>query len=365
MHPIHRYSRRALLPVGLVAVLGLTGCASGGTGADAYPARPIELTVGWSAGGSSDLVSRGLATEMEDDLGVAVQVTNVEGATGGVGASQVANDRADGYSIFGGASTAGMWRVMDQSDVSWEDFYALLAGPSPTTIYVAGDSDVETVEDLVDAMEEDPSMRYGTPGPGSNGHIFGELLAEETGTEAEHIPYDGGSEAARYLAAGEVDFISVTQGDVVAMAEAGDVRPVVNLFDEVVEFAGTEIPPISESYPDLVEQAAINPWFGIYVPRETDPEIVERLAESVQYATEQDGFVDLYESDLGGLVEFTVGPESDEVMARVEASRSWALDSLGLTEQDPADLDIPQIEDFAWPPHERAETATPWPEGLE
>ncbi|MBB4929528.1 tripartite-type tricarboxylate transporter receptor subunit TctC [Lipingzhangella halophila] len=346
-------------------LLPLAGCANGGDAADAFPSRPIELTVGWSAGGSSDLTTRGLAKEMEEDLGVAVQITNVEGATGGVGASQVSNKDADGYSVFGGASVAGMWQVMEQSDASWESFYALLAGPSPTTIYVPADSEYETVEDLVEAMEDDSSMRYGTPGPGSNGHIFGELLTEETGTEAEHVPYDGGSEAGQYLVSGEVDFVSVTLGDILNLVESDDARPLVNLYEEPVEVAGTEIPPITDSYPELAEQTAINPWFGVYVPRDTPPEVVERLSESVQYATEQDRFVEMYEGELGGVVDFTAGQDSDDVMARVESSRAWALDGLGMTERDPAELDIPTIEEYEWPPHQRAEEAAEWPEGLQ
>ncbi len=348
-----------------VLLVPLAACANTDNAADAFPARPIELTVGWSAGGSSDLTSRALASEMEDNLDETVQVTNVEGATGGVGGGQVINNPADGYSIFGGASVAGMWQVMQQSEASWESYYALLAGPSPTTIYVAEDSEYETVEDLVAAMEDDDSLRYGTPGPGSNGHIFGELLTEETGTEAEHVPYDGGSQAGQYLASGEVDFASVTLGDILNMVESDDVRPLVNLYEEPVEVAGTEIPPITESYPELEEQTAINPWFGIYVPRDTPPEVVERLAESVEYATEQDSFVTTYEDELGGVVDFTVGQESDDVMARVEASRAWALDDLNMTEVDPAELDIPTIEEYEWPPHQRAEEATGWPEGAQ
>ncbi|GAA3726945.1 tripartite-type tricarboxylate transporter receptor subunit TctC [Spinactinospora alkalitolerans] len=348
----------------VIALLPLASCANGGSAADAFPARPIELTVGWSAGGSSDLTTRGLATGMEEDLGVSVQIVNVEGATGGVGASQVSHQPADGYSIFGGASTAGMWRVMEQSDASWEDFYALLAGPSPTTIFVRADSEYGSIEDLVEGMEDDPSMRYGTPGPGSNGHILGELLKQETGTEAEHVPYNGGSEAGRFLVSGEIDFVSVTLGDILNLVESGDVRPLANLYEEPVEVAGVEIPPIVDTYPALADQTAINPWFGVYVSRDTPPEIVERLAESVRYATEQDGFRELYEGDLGGIVDYTVGHESDEVMARVEASRSWALHGLGMTEHDPAEFDIPTISEFEWPPHGRAANAAEWPEGL-
>lgn len=342
-----------------VLVVPLAACAQDST--EDYPERPIELTVGWSAGGSSDLAARALGQGIEDQLGESVQVVNVEGATGGVGASEVYHQPPEGYHIFGGASTAGMWGVMEQADVGWEDFYALLAGPSPSTIYVSGDSDYETIDDLVEALEEEPGMRYGTPGPGSNGHIFGEILAEEAGVDVEHVPYDGGSEAGRYLMSGEVEFTSVTLGDMVNLIDSDDARPLVNLHDEPVEVGGIEIDPITDYYPELAESIAINPWFGLYVSRETPPEIVQQLSDAVEVTTESDEFHAEYEEEYGGIVDFTVGQEADEVMARVESSRSWELYDLGVAEMSPEELDIPHIDDFSWPPHDRAEEANDWP----
>lgn len=340
-------------------VLTLAACAQDTT--DAYPARPIQLTVGWTAGGSSDLVARALAQGVEEELGVPVQIVNVEGATGGVGASEVYHQPAEGYHLFGGANTAGMWGVMEQADVGWEDFYGFLAGPSPTTIYVRGDSDHETVEDLVEALEENPGLRYGTPGPGSNGHMFGEMLADSAGLDIEHVPYDGGSEAGRYLLSGEVEFISVTLGDTLNLVDSGDARPLINLHEEPVEVGGTEIGTILDHYPEMADATAINPWFGLYVSRETPPEIVEQLADAVEATTQTEEFRHQYENELGGIVDFTVGQESDEVMAMVESSRAWELQELGVAEVHPDELGIPTIGDFEWPPHDRAAEATDWP----
>ncbi|MQA04205.1 MAG: hypothetical protein GEV07_16260 [Streptosporangiales bacterium] len=362
-HPSRRGGTPGLRVAGAalaVVALAATACQTR-TATDEFPLRPIKITVGWSAGGSSDLTTRGLAKEMKDDLGVNINVVNVEGANGGVGGGQVAKEEPNGYSLFGGANVAGVWPVMDEADVGWEDFYALLAGPSPTTIYVKDDSEYETVGDLVAAMKKDPSMRYGTPGPGSNGQIFGELLKDEAGVKAKHVPYTGGSEAGKFLKAGEIDWAAVTQGDLIDMAEAGDMRPLVNLYEEPVEVAGHTVPPITDEYPKLGAYTAVNPWFGIYVSRDTPPAVLQRLSKAVKHATEQKDFKNLYEGDLGGIVDFTTGTDSDKAMARLESGRAWALYELGATKNDPEKVGIPTVEKFFWPPHDRAKKAEPWP----
>lgn len=340
-------------------VLGLGACASDPE--DDYPERTIQVTAGWSAGGTSDLAARQLAQGLEEELGVNTQVVNVEGATGGVGASQVHNEPADGYNLFGGASVHGLWGVMEQADVGPEDFYAFLAGPSPTSIYVRGDSDYETVDDLVEAMEENPGMRFGSPGPGSNGHMFGEMFVEEAGVEAEHVPYDGGSEAGQYLMSGEIEFASVTLGDLLNLVDSDDARPLVNLYEEPLEAGGIDIDPITDYYPDLGPQSAINPQFGVYASRETPPEIVEQISDAIEATVTDPEFQEWYENDMGGIPEFNAGQEADEIMFEIESARSWALWDLDVAEVDPEEFDIPRLDDFSWPPHERAEGANEWP----
>jgi|SRR5699024_2814560 len=339
--------------------LALSACAS--DSAEDYPDRTIEVTAGWSAGGTSDLAARQLAQGLEENLGETTQVTNVEGATGGVGASQVFHEPADGYNIFAGASVHGLWGVTEQADVGPEDFYAFLAGESPTTIYVSGDSEYETLDDLVEALEENPGMRYGTPGPGSNGHMFGELFLEEAGVEAEHVPYDGGSEAGRYLMSGDIEFAVVTLGDLLNLVDSDDAKPLVNLYEEPLEVSGLEIDPVTDYYPDLAEQTAINPYFGLYVSRETPPEIVEQIEGAVEATVDDDEFRQWYTEEMGGVPELSVGEESDDIMHRIESARSWALWDLGIAEVNPEELDIPKLEDYSYPPHERAKEASEWP----
>src|SRR5690554_4677075 len=108
----HRYRRWSLVAVVVILAAAL---ATGGVFAQTWPQRPISVYVGWAAGGSSDIVVRALVREMEEYLGRPIQVTNVTGALGAIGATQVAQAPADGYLWFGGAAVHGTWPVLDQA----------------------------------------------------------------------------------------------------------------------------------------------------------------------------------------------------------------------------------------------------------
>ena len=366
--------RRVLLPVmGLVATAMATAmliaCGASGGSPEDYPERPINVTVGWSAGGSSDLPNRALAREMEEESGGAVQVTNVEGATGGVAANQVAQAEPDGYNVFAGASVLGTYLVLDQAQVGWEDYYPFLFSQTPTTIYVQEDSPYETLEDLVDDLEENPgSLQFGTPGPGSNGEILARILFDIAGLPedvAEHVPYGGGSEAGQFLVSGEVDFISVTLSDTIDFARSGEIRPLGNLIEGDQEIEGVEFPSLLNDYPDLEDYTAINPWYVMYLPRETEPEIVERFSEIFLAATASEEFRRTIEEDFASVYAPTVGQEADEIMSQVGSARSWPLYEFGVAPNSPEEFGIPRIEEWSWPPNERAQEAEPWPEGVQ
>lgn len=350
----------------LALTIVMVGCASGG---GEWPDRPIEVSVGNSAGGTSDNSTRALASALEEELGVSLQVTNVEGANGGVNAEQINNAPADGYRIGGGSSVHGVWPVMDQAGVGWEDFYAFLLGFVPTTIYVAQDSPYETLEDLLTEIEQNPgSLQYGTPGPGSNGEIFGSLLIDAAGLPDDavvHVPYGGGREAGQFLISGEVDFASVTRGDVIDFAVGEQIRPLADLSEEETEFEGITFPSVVEDFPELESYTAINPGYGVYLPRETPPEIVEQFSAAFLAATEQEELRSSFEEELAGDLEPALGQESDEIMSQIESARGWSLYELGVAPNDPSETGIPRIEEWSWPPHERAEEAEPWPEDTE
>ena len=202
----------------------------------AWPDKPISAYVGWAAGGSSDMTTRAVCMEMEKKLGQRILVTNVTGALGAIGATQVAKAPADGYLWFGGAAVHGTWKVLGHSDVSWNDFYALLSVVFPTTIYVKTDAPWKTLDDFLADIKAKPkgTFKFGSPGAGSNGEIFGGLVMAAAGIKEKvtPVPYKGGRAAGRYLLSGDVNFVSVTMGDLSDWAVAGRLRPLANLYSK-------------------------------------------------------------------------------------------------------------------------------------
>ena len=108
--------RNLRIQLGFAAVvLTLLTIVGGVSPAMAWPDKPITVYVGWSAGGSSDTTTRAVCLEMEKKLGQRILVTNVTGALGGIGATQVAEAPADGNLWFGGAAVHGTWPVLGHS----------------------------------------------------------------------------------------------------------------------------------------------------------------------------------------------------------------------------------------------------------
>lgn len=350
-----------ILTVSLILLASMTLAAAD------YPTKSITISVGWAAGGASDIVSRALAVEMEDYLDQSISVINVTGALGSIGATQVSEAPADGYNWFGGAAVHGTWPILGHADLSWEEFYAFLAVMFPTTIYVNYDAPWETLSDLVADIQEDPaSFTFGHPGAGSNGEIFATLVLAAAGVdEAVSIPYSGGREAGTYLLAGAVDFISVTMGDVTDYAVAGTIRPLSNLYDQPVEFEGVHFPPVTDDLPQLAPYIAINPYFGIYVPRDVPEEVVLKVAEAFEYAVEQERFQRISVHERAGVLDPLMGEASDIMMAKVGAARGYPLYDADIAPNNPADLGVPTVGEIThWPPYEKAAQVRPWPERL-
>ncbi len=335
----------------------------------AWPGKPVRVLVGWSAGGTSDITTRALAAEMEKELGGRILVTNVKGAHGSIGGARVARGRADGYQWFGGAAVQGAWPVMGYGKVSWRDYYAMLSVMLPTTIYVKADSPWKTLDDLLAAVKTAPKgkIKYGHPGVGSNGQIFAGLVLNAVGADKKvgAIPYGGGREAGRYLLSGQIQFASVTMGDLTDWAVADRVRPLANLYGKDLEFDGVMYPSVAKSLPELADFEAINPYYGVYLSRKTSPEIVTRVAQAFSKAIRSKGFEKLAIQERAGILLPKLGRAADEQMSRIAAARGWALQDLGIAKHSPAKFDIPKLKDWSWPPNAAAARLRSWPEGID
>jgi len=322
-----------------VGALLLAGCAD-----STYPSRDINVVVPFDAGGSTDLTARILSEPMGEDLDTEVVVTNTPGAGGGVGAQSVLNAKHDGYTILddGMLSFAAM-PVMDNLDTMPDDWDFWLATFTPNVVAVAADSPYQTLEDLVDAMEENPGeVTFGSAGPGSAGHVGAELVASGAGTEYEHVPYEGGNPAIVAALAGEVDAVAQLYVEMKDMLIAGDLRALATFADEdLIIDDDLVVPSIADFLPELATSLPLGETTGLAIPKGLDEDILKSIDGAYETAMKDPDFLDFCEEQ--GFTPVEVGRDGGmDYVKNLQSVVAWTLEDAGVAVNSPADLEVPE-----------------------
>ena len=203
----------------LIASLALTVAASATAFAQAWPAKPVTLLVPFPPGGSTDMIARTLGTKLQEKLGQSFIVENKAGAGGTVGAGLAKRAAPDGYTIF--VSSLGPFVIGPHliKNVPYDpltDFdYITVAVQAPNVLAVPASSPHKSFADVLKFMKANPEkMSFASAGNGTSDHLTAELLWQETGTKATHVPYKGGAPAMSDLIAGQVDatFMNINTG---------------------------------------------------------------------------------------------------------------------------------------------------------
>ncbi len=273
--------RKPSRPV-LIGIAGLIlGAACGSTIAQDYPARPIRILVGFSAGSTTDILARTVAQKMSEGWGQQVLVDNRPSAGAIVASSAVAAAAPDGYTLLmvsaGHAATPAMSSKLPYDTL--KDF----AGVSrlanvPSILVVSPALGVKSVRDLVAFAKSKPGqLNFSSPGVGSANHLAGELFKTLAGIQAVHVPYKGIPEAMTAVVSGSVQF---------------NFSPVVNILPlsrdgKLLALAATtgnrsailpDIPTVAEAG---VSGYMFDPWFGILAPAKTPPGLLAKLSTEI------------------------------------------------------------------------------------
>jgi tripartite-type tricarboxylate transporter receptor subunit TctC len=268
---------RKLICRTLLSVL-LTATA-GASGAD-YPARPIRMLAGFSAGGGSDLAARTVAQKLTESLGQSVVVDNRTGATGAIAAEMLAKAQPDGYTLM-------MLAVAQLSATAFDDKLPFevvrdFAGVSfvsrnPYVMAVTPNLPARTVREFIDLAKAQPGrLNYGSTGIGGSNHLVTELFNAAAGIKIAHVPYKGPPQALADLAGGQVQlvFASITSG--LPLARAGKVRALA-VSSLKRSTAAPEVPAIAETLPGYETIG----WYGVVAPKATPAAIVQRLSVEI------------------------------------------------------------------------------------
>lgn len=264
--------------------------------AQPYPTKAVTFVVPFPPGGRSDLTARVVAQFLKAELGQPVVIVNKAGASGVLGAKEVANASPDGYTLgfFSTGFLATHYTVPTPTNVEEYDFVALI-NMDPAAVAVPAPK-WKRLEEMVDYSKKNPGkLRVGTT-PGTSSHIFAAAFARAAGLEVLYVPYRGGGDRAPALAGGHIEADFDIVATLKSMAEAGKVRILGIASDRRVDLY-REIPTMREQGVDLV----ISSWHGIFAPRGTPAPAVATLSAALEKTSRNPQFLEQMGKSLLGV----------------------------------------------------------------
>lgn len=272
----------AAVTAGCADTGGDGGTTAAGDPADCFSKGPIELVVGYDAGGSTDVGARLMAKALEEKLDATINVVNRPGAGGQVGLTAIANAKPDGQTMGTVNFPSAIVSVLDESRQATytRDSFAPVALQviDPSAVAVRPDSPIRTPTDLVEAAHAAPGqLQATTTGPASNEHFVLLEMERVTGAVISPVHFsEGGAPAATAFLGGNVDLLLANVSDLTPMVENGEVR-VVGVF-------GDERSPFLPDVPTFAEQGHdidIASSRGYAYPAGTPQECVTAMSEAM------------------------------------------------------------------------------------
>jgi len=286
----------------------LVALLAAGTGASAaYPDKPIQLIVPYPPAGMTDVFARPIGQRLSERLGQAVVIVNRPGAGGTVGAAQVAKANPDGYTLILGTfgSHAVNDALMKLSYNSLKDFTPVIpVAAVPSVLSVLATSPITSLQDLVARARARPGeLTHASTGIGASPQLCIELFKQVAKVDITDVMYNGGGPALVALLGGQVTMIFDTIGTSMPQIKAGKLRP-LGISSDHRSPALSDVPTIAESgYPGF----NLVPWFAIWAPAGTPPEIVQKLNVEINAVMKlpdvQERFLGIGAEIMGGSVE--------------------------------------------------------------
>src|SRR4051795_12716843 len=250
-----------------------------------YPDRPIKMIVPLAAASAVDVAARIVTQKMADNMGQQIVILNQPGASGLIGAEQVAKAEPDGYTI-GGFNDSIMTMVPNlQPNIRWDilrDFEPVsLVATVEWGLIASNASSFKSAADLIAAAKAAPGkIDYGSGGPGSPQHLAMAMFASAAGISLTHVPYKGATQAATDVAAGQIPVGFQGLGTVAALVRGNSLKLIgVTTPNRLPQFP--DVPTVSESGLPGFE---FNSWFALMAPAHTPKPIIARRADEVQKA---------------------------------------------------------------------------------
>ena len=284
-----------VIATGLAAAF-MAGAAS----AQDFPNRAITIIVPQPPGGGTDIITRLVGQQLSVQLKQPVIIENRAGAGTVVGSETAARAKPDGYTLLAGltanmAVNPSMFKHLNYDPI--RDFTAVgMMAEFPFVLVVSKDFPAKSVKDLIAMAKEKPGqINFASAGNGSGQHLSAELFKLMAGVEITHVPYRGAAPAYADVISGRTPVFFDNLSSALGQIRGGAVR--------ALAVTGTQRSPLLPDVPTIAEAGVPGyqnyVWFGLWAPKKTPPEIVEKLNAEVAKAIATKSIQDRIRQDAG------------------------------------------------------------------
>lgn len=261
----------------LASLCGLATLAPAAAQTTPWPTRPVRLVVAFPSGGLADVLARLIQPQLSEALGQPVVIENRGGAGGNVAGTEVARNGGDGHTFLVTTSTTesvnpSMFARMPFDPQKDLQPVGLLAN-SQLFLIARPTLEPNTLKDFIAYTKANPNkMSYGSAGNGTTPHLAGELLKQNAGITATHLPYRGAAPVIQDVMAGQIDF-GFAPGTVLPTVKAGKLKALA-----VASRKRTVSAPDIPTFVELgINGVYADTYFGVYAPAAMPAASVERL----------------------------------------------------------------------------------------
>jgi tripartite-type tricarboxylate transporter receptor subunit TctC len=263
----------------LLVACSMLACAAGAGAQTGYPSRPITIMIGFSAGGTTDIITRLISDELRKGLGQPIIIENRPGAGGNIGAELVAKAKPDGYTLLMGsvgplAVNASLYKQMAYDNLKDLTPISLVAHVPNMLVVNPRTVPAQTFQEFVALVKANPTKYfYASTGSGTTSHLSGVLLNLQAGLDLTHVPYKGAVALNDVLSGESVQCMFATIPSAIQLVRGGKLRALA--VTSLQRSGGlSSVPTIAESgYPDFDASS----WFGLVGPAGLPREIALKI----------------------------------------------------------------------------------------
>ena len=258
-----------------------TLAAHGQTPTTSYPNKPVRVVVAFTAGGTTDMIARGVGQQLADTLKQSFVIDNKPGGGGNIGTEFVVRAPPDGYTLI--VNTVGpmtvnptLYKKLPYNPLT-DLVPVVMIADVPNVLVVNPTVAATTLDDFTTYAKGNPGqLNYGSTGIGTSSHLSGFMLARRAGFEATHVPYKG-VDALNDLLAGRLQFMFATIPSVIQHIQAGRLRAIA-VTSSTRSRSLPDIPTVAErGFPGF--QAGS--WIGVFAPKGTPEGVIATLNKAV------------------------------------------------------------------------------------